>query len=87
VGVADMRAQAKQTFANIREILALAGATMDDVVKITAFITDIAKYGHYSEIRAQTFTRNVPASSTVAVSGLINPDLLLEVEAVAFKPL
>lgn len=86
VGKGDMKAQAKQTFENLREVLALAGATMDDVVKITAFITDMSKYGEYSEARAQSFARNIPASSTVAIHRLVNQDLMLEVEAVAHTP-
>ena len=45
VGTGDMAAQSRQVFANIRAVLAEAGATMDDVVKITSFITDTGRYG------------------------------------------
>ena len=86
VGMGDMKAQARQTFANIRELLALAGASMDDVVKITAFVVDMSKYADYSAARAEAFSGNVPASSTVSTPRLVNPDLLVEVEAVAYKP-
>ncbi len=86
VGKGDMKAQARQTFANIRELLALAGASMDDVVKITAFVVDMSKYADYSAARAEAFPGNVPASSTVSTPRLVNPDLLVEVEAVAYKP-
>ena len=81
-----MKAQARQTFANIKELLALAGASMDDVVKITAFVVDMSKYADYSAARAEAFPGNVPASSTVSTPRLVNPDLLVEVEAVAYKP-
>ena len=83
VGEGDLGAQARQVFANIRAILAEAGATMDDVVKITASITDMSQYADYSAARAEAFPNNVPASSTVSCPVLVSPELLVEVEAVA----
>ena len=83
VGEGDLGAQARQVFANIRAILAEAGATMDDVVKITAFITDMNQYAAYAAARAEAFPNNVPASSTVSCPLLVSPELLGEVEAVA----
>ena len=53
VGAGDMKAQTRQTFENIRTVLAEAGATMDDVVKILAFITDMSKYPDYAAVRAE----------------------------------
>jgi enamine deaminase RidA (YjgF/YER057c/UK114 family) len=83
VGGDDMKAQSRQAFANVREILAEAGATMDDVVKITAFLTDIDRYAEYSAARAEAFSNNVPASTAVSAPALIQPGLLVEIEAVA----
>ena len=83
VGGNDMKAQSRQAFANVREILAEAGATMDDVVKITAFLTDISRYAEYSAARAEAFPNKVPASTAVSVPALIQPELLVEIEAVA----
>lgn len=83
VGGDDMKAQTRQTFENIRTVLAEAGATMDDVVKILAFITDMSKYPDYAAARAEAFPGNLPASSSVATPGLVDPNLLVEVEAVA----
>ena len=83
VGGDDMKAQALQTFENIRAVLAEAGATMDDVVKILAFITDMDNYADYAAARAEAFPKNIPASATVSTPALVNPDLLVEVEAVA----
>ena len=83
VGEGDLGGQARQVFANIRAILAEAGATMDDVVKITAFITDMSQYAAYSAACAEAFPNNVPASSTVSCPLLVSPELLVEVEAVA----
>ncbi len=83
VGAGDMAAQARQVFANIRAVLAEARATMDDVVKITSFITDTSQYAEYSAARAAAFPNHIPASSTVTVAELVLPGMLVEVEAIA----
>ena len=83
VGAGDMTAQSRQVFANIRAVLAEAGATMDDVVKITSFITDTGRYAEYAAARAEAFPNQVPASSTVTVADLVLPGMLVEVEAIA----
>jgi len=83
VGGDDMLAQSRKAFANVREILAEAGATMDDVVKINAFLTDMDRYADYAAARAEAFTNNMPASTAVASPVLIEPGLLVEIEAVA----
>ncbi len=83
VGGDDMAAQARQVFANIRTVLEMAGATMNDVVKITAFLTDLGRYAGYSAARAEAFPDRVPASTAVATPALVFPGLLVEVEAVA----
>lgn len=86
VGRGDMSAESCQVFANIRDVLALAGASMDDVFKITAFITDMSKYADYSAARSEAFPNDPPASSTVSTPRLVNPELLVEVEAIAYRP-
>ena len=83
VGNDDMSVQSQQVFANLRAVLAEAGATMDDVVKITGFITDTGRYAEYSAARAEAFPNNIPASSTVTVDDLVLPGMLVEVEAIA----
>ena len=83
VGEGDMAAQSRQVFANIRAVLAEGGATMDDVVKITSFITDTSRYAEYSAARAEAFPNHIPASSTVTVADLVLPGMLVEVEAIA----
>ena len=83
VGAGDMAAQSRQVFANIRAVLAEAGATMDDVVKITSFITDTSRYAEYAAARAEAFPNQIPASSTVTVADLVLPGMLVEVEAIA----
>ncbi len=83
VGEDDMLVQSRQTFANIRQVLEEAGATMDDVVKINAFLTDIGRYAEYSQARSEAFTGNMPASTAVTSYKLLQDGLLVEIEAVA----
>ena len=83
VGLGDMRIHADKGFANIAEVLALGGATLDDVVKITAWLTDMDQYSGYNDARAAAFSNRLPASATVHSPRLVREDLLVEVEAVA----
>ncbi|MDR7277850.1 RidA family protein [Catenuloplanes atrovinosus] len=84
VGVGDMRAQAERTFHNLGVVLAAAGASFADLVKLTYFVRDVSAV---ADVRAArdlfVDVANPPASSLVEVSGLIHPDLLIEIEAVA----
>ncbi len=84
VGRGDIRAQTRKVLENTRAVLAEAGATLDDVVKVTVFVTSLAE--HFSaihEIRAEFFTSDYPASTLVEVSRLVDPDMLIEIEAIA----
>ena len=86
VGVPDdMRSQARQTFRNVEKVLAESGASMDDIVNITCYVTDASKYADYAAVRSEVFKGNLPASATVVVSALVIPGLLVEVAAVAVK--
>jgi enamine deaminase RidA (YjgF/YER057c/UK114 family) len=80
-------AQARQVFANVGRALEGAGATWRDVVKLSFFVTGVE---HLATIRAvrdeHVDTTNPPTSSLVQVAGLVRPELLLEVEAVAWLP-
>jgi len=79
----DVYAQTKQTFKNIEEVLAAAGATMADVIKINTFLTDISQYGAFGRARTEAFPAGVPASAVYAAPALVMPALLVEVEAIA----
>jgi enamine deaminase RidA (YjgF/YER057c/UK114 family) len=78
-----MEAEARATFANIERVLAAAGATLQDVVKITTFVTDLGAYADYAKVRSEVFGDRLPASSTVQVAGLL-VGAQIEIEAVAF---
>ena len=82
VGEHDCEVQSRQVMANIRKVVKAVGGSMDNVIKITCFLTDVDNYPAYSKVRAETFPSNPPASSTVIVAGLVRPELLVEVEAV-----
>ena len=84
VGVGDIKAQTRQVMENIKAVLDEAGATFDDVVKVTVFITDMGHFPQIHEVRADYFTvGSYPASTMVEVRALAHPDLLIEMEAVA----
>jgi enamine deaminase RidA (YjgF/YER057c/UK114 family) len=84
VGEGDPEAQGRQVFENLRRCLAAAGATFDDVVKLTYFVTDMA---HMPAIRAARSAYipddRLPAASAVQVAALVRPEFLMEVEAFA----
>jgi reactive intermediate/imine deaminase len=80
----DPAGQARQVFENIRAILKEAGASLDDVIKITIFLADIRHRDAINKVRSETFKPPYPASTQVAVAALVDPDWLVEIEAVAF---
>ena len=84
VGEGDAVAQARQVFENLRRCLAAAGATFDEVVKLTYFVTDMA---HLPAIRAARTAHipddRLPAASAVQVAALVQLEFLMEVEAFA----
>ena len=88
VGENDMAAQTRQVYENIKSVLALEGATLDDVIKITTFVADMSRVFEMLEVRKEIFgdKDHHPASSTVGVTALVYPELLVEVEAIAIKP-
>jgi len=83
VGKGDMRAQIRQVGENLRTALAAAGATLNDLVKTTTFVTDIDEFFRHADIRMEYFGPALPTSTTVEVRRLAHPDLLVEVEAIA----
>ena len=82
VGPGDIRKQTEQTLENIRITLEAAGATFDDVVKTTVWITDIAEYAGMNEVYARYFPDGPPARATL-ISGLVKAGLLVEIDAIA----
>ncbi|WCN04172.1 RidA family protein [Streptomyces sp. M92] len=84
VGAGDAAAQARQVFENLRRCLAAAGATFDDVVKLTFFVTDMAHMPAIRAARAEHIPDDrLPAASAVQVAALVRPEFLMEIEAFA----
>ncbi|MGH7746805.1 MAG: RidA family protein [Candidatus Dormibacteria bacterium] len=79
----DMASQARQTFANLRDVLAAAGASPRGVIKLTYFVTDMTQWSAVAEARAEFFADYLPASTTVEVSRLFDPGALIEIDAIA----
>jgi 2-iminobutanoate/2-iminopropanoate deaminase len=86
VGGDDVVAQARQVLANLGAVLAAAGATFADVVKVTVYLTDIADRARINPVRQEVFGEARPASTLVEVSALAVPGAKLEIEAVALVP-
>jgi 2-iminobutanoate/2-iminopropanoate deaminase len=83
VGKGDFAAQTRQVFANLETALKASGATFNDVVKMNTYVRDAGQVQVVRDVRAQYFTKDVPASTLVEVSRLAAPDFLIEIEAIA----
>ncbi|HEU5402716.1 MAG TPA: RidA family protein [Terriglobales bacterium] len=81
----DIRAQTRAVIENVRDILATAGATLQDVVEVTTYLVNMNDFAGYNEVYGEYFDFNGPARTTVAVHQLPHPHLLIEVRAVAYK--
>jgi 2-aminomuconate deaminase len=85
--VLDIRTQTRAVLENIRDILAAAGAALSDVVEVTTFLTDMTDFAAYNAVYGEFFGYEGPARTTVAVGALPHPQLLIEIKAVAYRPL
>jgi reactive intermediate/imine deaminase len=83
VGGDDAVAQTRQVFANLEAILAAAGASIRDVVKVTVFLTDVRDRAAVNTVREEIFGGTRPASTLVEVSKLVVDGARVEIEAVA----
>jgi reactive intermediate/imine deaminase len=83
VGKGDIHAQAEQVFANLKAVLADAGCTMNDIVKLTTYTTNLAFRPAIAEARKRYFSDYFPPNTFVVISSLAEPDFLLEIEAIA----
>ena len=83
VGEGDVGLQTETVLEHVKTVVEEAGGGMEDIVKVTVFITDMGLYDEIHEVRRRYFEEPFPASSMVEVSALIDPRLIIEIEAVA----
>jgi enamine deaminase RidA (YjgF/YER057c/UK114 family) len=83
VGRGDARAQTAQTLRNIQAALERAGARLEHVVRTRLFVTDIARWEEIGRAHGEVFRDIRPASTIVEVQRLVDPDMLVEIEAEA----
>jgi 2-iminobutanoate/2-iminopropanoate deaminase len=86
IGIGDSEAQARQCFANLARVLTEAGSGLQDVVKLTVFLTGAEHYSGYSAAKREAVGEALPAGTAVVVAALMDPRFLMEVEAVAIIP-
>jgi enamine deaminase RidA (YjgF/YER057c/UK114 family) len=86
VGIGDPAAQTRQVLANLRTALELAGARLEDVVRTRIYVRHVEHWEAIGREHGAVFGSIRPASALVAVSGLVHPDMLVEIEADAWVP-
>jgi enamine deaminase RidA (YjgF/YER057c/UK114 family) len=86
VHVGDAAAQTTQAIANLRSALEPFGADLADVVRTRLFVTDMARWEECARAHGEAFADVLPATSLLGVTALVDPAMLVEVEAVAYKP-
>lgn len=83
----DIRLQTRAVIDNMADVLASAGASLTDVVEVCSYLVNMNDFGGYNEVYGEFFGFDGPARTTVAVHQLPHPHLLIEIKAVAYKPL
>ena len=86
VGIGDAYAQTKQVLLNIEKALTMAGATMQHVVRTRMFVRDISQWEEIGRAHGEVFSHIRPATSMIQISRLIDPRMLVEIEAEAVVP-
>ena len=83
VGAGDVVAQTRQVLENMKTVLAAAGATLDDVVKVTVYLANCTDRPKVNEVRKAYFGANRPASTLIGINEFAIPGMLIEIDAIA----
>jgi 2-iminobutanoate/2-iminopropanoate deaminase len=83
IGKGDIRIQAQQAWANVRQVLQAAGGDLQHLLKITTYLTALENFPAVAEIRSTIFRGELPASTLIVVPSLFHPDFLIEIEGIA----
>lgn len=86
VGVGDAKEQTRFVLGKIRRAVEAAGGTMNDIVALNVFSTDVCHHRDINETRREFLGSNFPTSTMVQVVALARPELLLEINAIAVVP-
>ena len=76
-------AQGEQAFQNLNRALTAAGSSLEKVVKVTIFVTDMEQFSHVVDLRRKYFSAPYPADSIVEIKALYTPEAMIEIEAIA----
>lgn len=89
MGVTNLcvKAQTRAVISNIESILQVAGCELSDLVELSCFLVNMNDFGGYNEVYSEFFDETGPTRTTVAVHQLPHPHLLIEIKAIAYKPL
>ena len=82
----DAEAQTTQAIANVAQALEALGVGLADVVRTRMYVTDVSRWEEYGRAHGAAFGEAMPATSMLGVAALVDPRMLIEVEAVAYKP-
>ncbi len=83
VGGASVLAQSREALRRVLALIEAAGGTADDVVKLTVYLRDMSRRAEVSAARREVFAEPLPCSTLVGISALAEPDLLVEIDAIA----
>lgn len=83
VGAGDMAEQTRQCIRNMRTVLEAAGGTLDDIVSVVVYTTDMREFRNIVAARTEFFVDKLPTSTIVEVAHLADPGLLIEIQAIA----
>ena len=79
-------AQTAQAISNVAAALTELGAQLSDVVRTRVYVTDISRWQEYGRAHGDAFGSAMPATTMIEISALVDPRMLVEVEAVAYRP-
>jgi len=82
--IKGIEAQTRECLQNMKQVLEAAGLSLEDVVKVTVFLGNVADYAKMNEVYQTYFPKYLPARST-AVTGLVIPNMLIEMECIAYS--
>jgi len=81
-----IEAQTREVLERVKGVLQAAGASLDDVVKTTVFLVRASDFAKMNEVYRSYFKGDLPARSTVVVAALVKPEMLVEIECIAYHP-